>query len=141
MCLPPGVNKASGLAAALEALELSPLNVVAIGDAENDHAFLKACGCSVAVANAIDIIKAEADVITPHSHGQGVVEALVQFDAASFVTDLRRHDVLLGVDAKQRRIELPGDSMILIAGASGIGKSRLASAIIERLLSDGSKFV
>ncbi len=43
MCLPPGVNKASGLAAALEALQLSPLNVLAVGDAENDHAMLQAC--------------------------------------------------------------------------------------------------
>ena len=40
MVLPPGVNKASGLAAALDELGLSPINVVGIGDAENDHAFL-----------------------------------------------------------------------------------------------------
>ena len=57
MVLPPGVNKASGLAAALEALQLSPVNVVGIGDAENDHAFLSLCGCSVAVANALDAVK------------------------------------------------------------------------------------
>ena len=64
MVLPPGVNKASGLAAALEELQLSPLNVVGIGDAENDHAFLTLCGCSVAVANALDAVKATADVVT-----------------------------------------------------------------------------
>ncbi|TIU09247.1 MAG: HAD-IIB family hydrolase, partial [Mesorhizobium sp.] len=40
MVLPSGVNKATGLAAALEDLELSAHNVVGIGDAENDHAFL-----------------------------------------------------------------------------------------------------
>src|SRR5215469_8807622 len=34
MVLPPGVNKASGLTATLDALELSPLNVIAVGDAE-----------------------------------------------------------------------------------------------------------
>jgi HAD superfamily hydrolase (TIGR01484 family) len=33
MVLPPGVNKATGLTAALDALGLSPLNVLAIGDA------------------------------------------------------------------------------------------------------------
>jgi HAD superfamily hydrolase (TIGR01484 family) len=39
MVLPAGVNKASGLQAALVAAKLSPHNVVGIGDAENDHAF------------------------------------------------------------------------------------------------------
>ena len=41
MILPSGVNKATGLAAALEELGLSPHNVVGVGDAENDHAFLE----------------------------------------------------------------------------------------------------
>jgi hydroxymethylpyrimidine pyrophosphatase-like HAD family hydrolase len=40
MVLPPGVNKATGLVAALHALGISPRNVVGVGDAENDHAFL-----------------------------------------------------------------------------------------------------
>ena len=46
MVLPSGVNKATGLAAALEELGLSPHNVVGVGDAENDHAFLRRCGCA-----------------------------------------------------------------------------------------------
>src|SRR5439155_10184033 len=53
MVLPSGVNKATGLHAALAELHLSPHNVVGVGDAENDHAFLSACECSVAVANAL----------------------------------------------------------------------------------------
>ena len=44
MVLPAGVNKESGLRAALEELEISPRNVVAVGDAENDFAFLNLCG-------------------------------------------------------------------------------------------------
>jgi hydroxymethylpyrimidine pyrophosphatase-like HAD family hydrolase len=60
MVLPAGINKASGLSAALARLRLSPLNVVGIGDAENDHAFLRACGCAVAVANALPMVKAGA---------------------------------------------------------------------------------
>src|SRR5215471_3195797 len=40
MILPSGVNKATGLRAALKELGLSPHNVVGVGDAENDHAFL-----------------------------------------------------------------------------------------------------
>jgi hydroxymethylpyrimidine pyrophosphatase-like HAD family hydrolase len=38
MILPPGVNKATGLLAALSDLDVSAHNVVAVGDAENDHA-------------------------------------------------------------------------------------------------------
>ena len=61
MVLPSGVNKGTGLAAALEELELSAHNVVGVGDAENDHAFLKVCECSVAVANALPALKERAD--------------------------------------------------------------------------------
>jgi HAD superfamily hydrolase (TIGR01484 family) len=57
MVLPSGVNKATGLDRALQALGISPQNVVGIGDAENDHAFLDACGCAVAVDNALPALK------------------------------------------------------------------------------------
>jgi hydroxymethylpyrimidine pyrophosphatase-like HAD family hydrolase len=74
MVLPPGVNKATGIAAAAKELGLALRNIVAIGDAENDHAFLAACGCGVAVANALDMLKDEADWVTPNVRGDGVVD-------------------------------------------------------------------
>jgi hydroxymethylpyrimidine pyrophosphatase-like HAD family hydrolase len=37
MVLAPGISKASGLRAALDALSLSPHNAVGVGDAQNDH--------------------------------------------------------------------------------------------------------
>ena len=49
MVLPPGVNKASGLKAALADLGIVSHKVVGVGDAENDHAFLRLCGCAAAV--------------------------------------------------------------------------------------------
>jgi HAD superfamily hydrolase (TIGR01484 family) len=76
MVLPPGVNKATGLAAALRELELSPINVVGIGDAENDHEFLKACGCSACVANALPMLKANVDIVLRGNHGDGVIELM-----------------------------------------------------------------
>ncbi len=79
MCLPPGVNKASGLAAALEALQLSARNVLAVGDAENDIAMLQACGYRAAVANAIDSLKREADIVTRADDGAGIVELIDRF--------------------------------------------------------------
>jgi HAD superfamily hydrolase (TIGR01484 family) len=74
MVLPAGVDKASGLAAALEDLRLSPQSVVGVGDAENDHPLLAACGFGVAVANALPGLKDRADWVTAGDHGAGVVE-------------------------------------------------------------------
>ena len=76
MILPTGVNKATGLAVALEEMGIAPRNVAAVGDAENDHAFLSFCGCAVAVANALPALKEKADLVTRGSHGAGVVELI-----------------------------------------------------------------
>jgi hypothetical protein len=76
MVLPLGLNKASGLSAALEELGLSPQNTVAVGDAENDHDFMSLCKCSVAVANALPMLKESADLVTTGARGAGVTELI-----------------------------------------------------------------
>jgi len=76
MVLPSGISKATGLAVALERLQIPRESAVGIGDAENDHALLAFCGCSVAVANALQSLKDEADVVTRGSHGDGVIEVI-----------------------------------------------------------------
>ncbi len=76
MALPSGVNKASGLAALLSDLEIPAESVAAIGDAENDLAFLAACGLPVAVANALPSVKAAAKWTTPGARGAGVVQLI-----------------------------------------------------------------
>jgi hydroxymethylpyrimidine pyrophosphatase-like HAD family hydrolase len=76
MILPSGINKATGLSLALEELQVPAGNVVGVGDAENDAAFLEMCGFSVAVANAIPSIKEAADMVTGGNHGAGVVEVI-----------------------------------------------------------------
>jgi hydroxymethylpyrimidine pyrophosphatase-like HAD family hydrolase len=76
MVLPSTVNKATGLAAALDRLRLRAEQVVGVGDAENDHAFIKACGCRVAVANAIPALKDEVDIVTTGARGKGVAELI-----------------------------------------------------------------
>ncbi|MEH2267318.1 MAG: HAD family hydrolase [Nostoc sp.] len=76
MVLPSGINKATGLAAALAEMQLSPENVVGIGDAENDYDFLSVCGCSVAVANALPMLKERVDFVTNGSRGDGVIELI-----------------------------------------------------------------
>ncbi len=76
MVLPTSVNKESGLLAALDELGLSPRNAVAVGDAENDHAFLGACACGVAVANALPMLKERADLVLNGERGDGVEELI-----------------------------------------------------------------
>ena len=76
MVLPSGMNKATGLARGLERLEISPQEVVGIGDAENDHAFLDACAVAVAVSNALPALKERCDLVTTGDHGAGVVELI-----------------------------------------------------------------
>ena len=76
MVLPASVNKATGLRAALDELGLSPQGVVGIGDAENDEAFLAMCGWGVAVANALDSVKAQTDHVTSGEDGAGVREVI-----------------------------------------------------------------
>lgn len=76
MILPSGVNKASGLAAALEFMKISAAEAVGIGDAENDHAMLESCGFGVAVSNALPALKERADHVTEGGHGAGVAELI-----------------------------------------------------------------
>lgn len=78
MVLPANVNKASGFMAALSELGISPDRAVGVGDAENDHAFLDLCGCSVAVANALPAVKERADLVTNGERGAGVIELIDQ---------------------------------------------------------------
>ena len=86
MVLPTGVNKATGLIAALQELKLSAHNVVGIGDAENDLSFLSLCECSVAVANAIPSLKEQADYTTKAENGDGVIELIEQLLADDLKT-------------------------------------------------------
>ncbi|KJR98541.1 MAG: haloacid dehalogenase [Desulfobulbaceae bacterium BRH_c16a] len=91
MVLPSGVNKATGLRAALDELGLSPHNVVGAGDAENDHVFLDLCGFSVAVGNAFPFLKKRADFITRGERGAGIIELI-----GSLANDLRDIDLGAG---------------------------------------------
>jgi hydroxymethylpyrimidine pyrophosphatase-like HAD family hydrolase len=144
MVLPSGVNKATGLAKALEALKMSPHNAVGVGDAENDHAFLAACECAVAVANALDSVKARADFVTTAAHGAGVVQLIDQM-IASDLTELNRrltrHDLVIGQAETGTDVRLPPhEGVLLIAGPSGGGKTTVTTALLERLCDAGYQF-
>lgn len=138
MVLPSGVNKASGLAAALRRLHLSAHNVVAAGDAENDHTLLKAVECGVAVANALPSLKNHADLVTEHARGAGVAELidrLIANDLADLPAQPARSGILIGKTEDGEELFLPSyGTSAVIAGPSGSGKSTLVTAILESLV-------
>ncbi|GAB3213408.1 HAD-IIB family hydrolase [Marinactinospora thermotolerans] len=141
MVLPPGVNKATGLRAALERLRVSPHNVVAVGDAENDHAMLAACECGAAVANALDALKHRCDLVLERPAGAGVADLardLVDGDLADVA--MSRHDVLLGTSQGEPVTIPPYGSVVAVAGPSGSGKSTTTSALLERLGEAGYQY-
>ena len=136
MVLPAGVNKASGLTAALKEMSLSPHNVVGVGDAENDHAFLKLCEFSAAVANALPAVKETADYVTLADHGDGVsqlIAAMIEDDLTQFDDRLTRHHLALGKRGDEE-ISIPSHGpCILICGPSASGKSTLVTRLVESL--------
>lgn len=94
MVLPTGVNKASGLAVALQELKVAADSTVGIGDAENDHAFLELCNVGVAVSNALPALQERADMVTRDARGAGVVELidlLLLNDLAMFIQGNGNH--------------------------------------------------
>ena len=83
MVMPPGISKRTGLEAALRLIGELPSRTVAIGDGENDVALFAVAGVSVAVANAVDVLKKRADVVLTKPNGKGfadLADALITGD-------------------------------------------------------------
>jgi HAD superfamily hydrolase (TIGR01484 family) len=144
MILPSGINKATGLLAALKVLGLSSHNAVGVGDAENDHALLRLCEAGVAVRNALASLKEDADLVTAGDHGHGVeelIDHLLRDDLAALGARMERHDLAIGRQENGATVRLPAyGSNVLIAGSSGGGKSTLATTVIEKLIEARRQF-
>ncbi|MGL4523728.1 MAG: Cof-type HAD-IIB family hydrolase, partial [Bacilli bacterium] len=67
-----GVNKGKSLGLLLERLELTPAQVIACGDSDNDIAMLQFAGLGVAMGNAKPHVKAIADEVTLSNNEDGV---------------------------------------------------------------------
>jgi hydroxymethylpyrimidine pyrophosphatase-like HAD family hydrolase len=144
MVLPASVNKATGLATALEVLGLSSHNVAAIGDAENDHALLHMAEFSVATGNAIATLRETADHASERSHAEAVIElidAIIADDLRGAASRSTRRQIFLGeADGGERLHVPPAWINLLIAGTSGSGKSTLATGFLERVCEQGYQF-
>ena len=116
-------------------LGLSPHNVVGVGDAENDHAFLSICECSVAVANALPAVKERADIVTRGDHGAGVAELIDELLADDLASReaarCARHHIALGKRrARHARSACRRYGVsTLVVGTSGGGKSTVATGL------------
>jgi hydroxymethylpyrimidine pyrophosphatase-like HAD family hydrolase len=141
MVLPSGINKTTGLAAALDELGLSPHNTVAVGDAENDHALLRLCEVGVAVANALPMLRESADLVTAADHGAGVVELIDRIlatDLRELDVNLHRHDIPLGLDRDGHPVHLaPQSSSALLCTAGGATASSLFDVCVQALIGCG----
>lgn len=144
MVLPAGVNKATGLVAALHDLALSPHNSVGVGDAENDHAFLSICECSAAVSNALPAVQEHVDLVTANDHGNGVVELIDRIlanDLADLAPRLSRHALVLGRRGDSKTVRLsPYGENCLFAGFPSRGLPLAAERLLQRLAEGAYQF-
>lgn len=74
MILPRGTDKALGMRAALDRLDVPPEAAAAAGDGENDLPLLRSVGYGIAVSNAVDELKRAAHHVTRGYGGAGVAE-------------------------------------------------------------------
>jgi hypothetical protein len=143
LILPSGVNNATGLAAALRVLEMSRHAVAAIGDAENDHAFLQHARLGVAVANALPALQQRADYVTAGDHGRGVqelIEHLLKNEFAEVTERIPRHSLALpAIESGKPRHWFPGQQHLVIAGDEETAE-KVSNDIAQRLSRAGYQY-
>lgn len=142
MILPSGVNKAAGLVKALDTMGFSPINTVAVGDAENDEAMLRIVGASAAVANALQPVKDLADIVLQKARGEGVEQliAMILNNDLEHLRENPKRGLVLGSTLAGDPFFIPqyGDS-VLVTGGPGGGKSKFAISVLEQLSKRGEQ--
>ncbi|NJE46329.1 phosphoglycolate phosphatase [Thermococcus sp. GR7] len=73
----PWINKGAGIEKACEILGISPKEVAHVGDGENDLDAFRVVGYRVAVGQAPETLKAEADYVTQTTYGEGGAEGIM----------------------------------------------------------------
>lgn len=141
MLLPPGASKGAGLLNLLKSEGLSPRNLLAFGDAENDRSLLQAAEVKVTVANAVEGLKTMADYVTPEAGPVGVAAFIERYllDGRTFDFPIRgahHFDLDAAAEIRLNAHDLV-DCNLLIAGGSGYGKSWLASRLAGGLIDGG----
>lgn len=137
MVIPAGASKGAGLLEVLAELGVSHHNVVAVGDAENDHTLLASCEIGVAVANAVPALMDSADHILSEVDGLGVA-AFMREQLPTGLPNFQpfRRQLPIGTTDEGDLVTIPASrSQLFIDGPTGSGKSYVAGLIVEALVS------
>ena len=138
MMLPAGVNKASGVWAALRELGVSRHNLVAIGDGENDLALFEFAEHAVAVQNADPLVKRVANRTTQGAYCEGFLELAHDLIATDLAGAAPRHKVAVGVRENGASVELtPCRDSLIVLGPAGSGRTALCNRLLEQFLASG----
>lgn len=76
--VPAGMNKGMAVRALCGKLGIPVENSIAAGDQGNDIAMIRAAGTGIAMANAIDEVKAAADYVTRRDNNHDGIEEIIQ---------------------------------------------------------------
>ena len=77
--VPKGIDKAQSLSVLLKEIGMTKDEMIAIGDGFNDLSMIKYAGLGIAMENAQDIVKENADFITLSNEEDGVAYAVEKF--------------------------------------------------------------
>ncbi|KAH7523565.1 hypothetical protein FEM48_Zijuj06G0025500 [Ziziphus jujuba var. spinosa] len=77
--VPPGTSKGSGVKLLLDHLQISPKEIMAIGDGENDVEMLELASLGIALSNGSEKTKGVADVIGASNDEDGVADAIYRY--------------------------------------------------------------
>ncbi|CAN7060582.1 hypothetical protein BRARA_D01569 [Brassica rapa] len=77
--VPPGTSKGNGVKMLLSHLGVSPNEIMAIGDGENDMEMLELASLGVVMSNGAEKTKAVADVIGMSNDEDGVADAIYRY--------------------------------------------------------------
>ncbi len=140
MVLPPGATKGAGLERLLTLCGLSPRNLAAFGDGENDLSMLTLAEVSVAVADAVPAVIQLCDVLATAPGPQGVLEILKQYPLGGQFLDIplkRDRPILLGQTDSGTAVSIPAAHLagrnLGVFGNSATGKSWMVGLIAEGL--------
>lgn len=139
MLLPVGVHKGTSVRHVIRMLGLSARDVLALGDAENDADLFDACGFSGCPGDAVEVLKGRADWVFAGENGTAITGALARIvDGRLILPSTDRHRIRLGWAAPTAEpVVVPGrDVNVLVQGDPHSGKSWLAGALVERLVSE-----
>lgn len=140
MVTPMGASKGAGLERLLTISGLSPRNVAAFGDAENDLSMLKLAEVAVAVGDAIPAVRDMADVVATEPGPRGVLEILRRYPLSEQYCDVPLHHerpIGIGQNAEGVQVTVPASRLagrnLGVFGDSGTGKSWMVGLLAEGL--------